>query len=155
MESELRTFDEIYVLDLHGNSMKKEKCLDGSKDENVFVIQQVTAIILMLKVDAASCRIIKREEGVSTFGNPDLATPKVLHHELSGLRQIKYDWLDNNQFQAKTDQEQSPSSPFYLLHPEATGNEHYLQWISLPEIFPVNSVGILTARDSFAQKPSP
>lgn len=90
MESELHTFDEIYVLDLHGNSKKKEKCLDASKDENVFVIQQVTAIILMLKVDAASCRIIKREEGVSTFGNPDLATPKVLHHEISGLRQMIY-----------------------------------------------------------------
>jgi predicted helicase len=48
-QSLLKTFDEIYVLDLHGNSLKKEKCTDGSKDENVFDIMQGTAIILMIK----------------------------------------------------------------------------------------------------------
>src|SRR6266487_1035487 len=40
----LQSFDEIYVLDLHGNSRKKEKTPDGSKDENVFDIQQGVAI---------------------------------------------------------------------------------------------------------------
>jgi len=43
------TFDEIYVLDLHGNSLKKERCPDGSKDENVFDIRQGVAIALFLK----------------------------------------------------------------------------------------------------------
>jgi len=127
-QSLLHTFDEIYLLDLHGNTKKKETSLDGSKDENVFDIQQGTAIILMVK-------------GIDT------TEKKVSHHELFGLRQFKYDWLDNNPFQANTYQELSPTSPFYLFRPEATGNEHYLQWKSLPEIFPVNSVGIVTARD--------
>ena len=45
-----QTFDEIYVMDLHGNSKKKEKALDGSKDENVFDIQQGVAIGLMVKL---------------------------------------------------------------------------------------------------------
>jgi len=45
------TFDEIYVLDLHGNSLKKERCPDGSKDENVFDIRQGVAIALFLKYD--------------------------------------------------------------------------------------------------------
>jgi len=31
----LNTFDKIYVLDLHGNSKKKETAPDGGKDENV------------------------------------------------------------------------------------------------------------------------
>lgn len=44
------TFDEIYVLDLHGNSKKKETAPDGSKDDNVFGIQQGVAVILMLKL---------------------------------------------------------------------------------------------------------
>jgi hypothetical protein len=44
------TFDEIYVLDLHGNSKKQETALDGSKDENVFDIQQGVAVSLMLKL---------------------------------------------------------------------------------------------------------
>jgi len=44
-----QSFDEIYVMDLHGNSKKKEVAQDGSKDENVFDIQQGVSISLMLK----------------------------------------------------------------------------------------------------------
>jgi type I restriction-modification system DNA methylase subunit len=47
-----QTFDEMYVLDLHGNSKKKEVAPDGSKDENVFDIQQGVAIGLMVKLPA-------------------------------------------------------------------------------------------------------
>ena len=45
----MQSFDEIYILDLHGNSKKKETAPDGSKDENVFDIQQGVAIALMVK----------------------------------------------------------------------------------------------------------
>ncbi|MFQ5606096.1 MAG: N-6 DNA methylase, partial [bacterium] len=48
-QSLMNTFDEIYILDLHGNSLKKEKCPDGSKDENVFDIRQGVAIALFIK----------------------------------------------------------------------------------------------------------
>jgi len=46
----MKAFDEIYVLDLHGSAKKKEVCPDGSKDENVFDIQQGVAIALMVKL---------------------------------------------------------------------------------------------------------
>jgi len=49
-QSLMRTFDEIYVLDLHGNSLKREVCPDGSKDENVFDIRQGVAICFMVKL---------------------------------------------------------------------------------------------------------
>ena len=45
----LSTFDKIYIIDLHGNSKKKEVCPDGSKDENVFDIMQGVAIIIGIK----------------------------------------------------------------------------------------------------------
>ena len=45
----MQSFNEIYILDLHGNTLKKEKCLDGSKDENVFDIMQGVAIIICVK----------------------------------------------------------------------------------------------------------
>jgi predicted helicase len=45
----MNSFDEIYILDLHGNSLKKEKAPDGSKDENVFDIHQGVAIAFMIK----------------------------------------------------------------------------------------------------------
>ena len=46
----MNTFDEIRIMDLHGNTKKKERCPDGSKDENVFDIQQGVAICLMIKL---------------------------------------------------------------------------------------------------------
>lgn len=48
-QSLMNSFDEIYILDLHGNSLKKEKSPDGSKDENVFDIKQGVAICFMIK----------------------------------------------------------------------------------------------------------
>jgi len=48
-QSLLRTFDDIYVLDLHGSSLKRETCPDGSKDENVFDIRQGVAISFLVK----------------------------------------------------------------------------------------------------------
>lgn len=47
-----QTFDEIYVMDLHGNTKKKETAPDGSKDQNVFDIQQGVAIGMMVKLPA-------------------------------------------------------------------------------------------------------
>ncbi len=40
----LNTFDKIYILDLHGNSTKKEISPDGSIDTNVFDIKQGVSI---------------------------------------------------------------------------------------------------------------
>lgn len=45
----MTTFDEIYILDLHGNSLKREVCPDGSPDQNVFDIRQGVAIELLIK----------------------------------------------------------------------------------------------------------
>jgi len=49
-QSLMQTFDEIRIMDLHGNTKKKERCPDGSPDENVFDIQQGVAICLMIKL---------------------------------------------------------------------------------------------------------
>ncbi len=48
----MNTFDKIYVLDLNGNSKKKESAPDGSKDENIFDIMQGVAICLIVKTKA-------------------------------------------------------------------------------------------------------
>ena len=49
-QSLMNTLDRIYVLDLHGGAKKKEVAPDGSKDENVFDIQQGVTIGLMVKL---------------------------------------------------------------------------------------------------------
>ena len=45
----LSFFDSLYVLDLHGNSRKKEKTPSGGKDENVFSILQGVEITFFVK----------------------------------------------------------------------------------------------------------
>jgi hypothetical protein len=45
----LESFDKIYILDLHGNAKKKEVCLDGSSDQNVFDIMQGVSINIFVK----------------------------------------------------------------------------------------------------------
>src|SRR5690606_4532513 len=71
-QSLMNSFDEIYILDLHGNSKKKEKAPDGTKDENVFDIQQGVAVAFFIKY--------KKGE-----------TKQIVHQEIYGLRETKYD----------------------------------------------------------------
>jgi predicted helicase len=133
-ESLMNSFDEIYLLDLHGNSLKKEKCPDGSKDENVFDIRQGTAIALFIKTKDRNNK-----------------SKKVFHSELWGLRNEKYDWLLSNDINSTEWREITPKSEFYLFVPrDEKLLELYEKSLKITDIFPVNSVGIVTARDKFA-----
>lgn len=80
-QSLMHTFDEIYILDLHGNSLRRETCPDGSPDENVFDIRQGVAIALFAKYGNASS------------GRPTAAgwrTPAALWHTLKpGAREMR------------------------------------------------------------------
>ena len=60
----MQTFDEIYLLDLHGNQKKKEICPDGSKDVNVFDIQQGVSIGIFIKR--------QKKEGTAKIYHSDL-----------------------------------------------------------------------------------
>jgi len=131
-QSLMKTFDEIYILDLHGNSLKKETTPAGGKDENVFDIRQGVAIALFIK-------------------NKNAKEPKVFHLDKYGLREEKNDWLDKNEFNEENYQEIKPASPWYFFVPRNTAHiQQYLEWKKITEIFPVNNVGIITARDKFA-----
>src|SRR2546423_13241458 len=48
-KSLMGSFDQIYGLDLHGNTKKKERAPDGGDDQNVFDIEQGVAISLFVK----------------------------------------------------------------------------------------------------------
>ncbi len=132
----METFDEIYLLDLHGNAKKKEIAPDGSRDENVFDIQQGVAIGLFVKHTRA------RE-------NP----ARIFHADLWGERETishggKYGWLAANDVKSTTWSELSPKAPLYLFAPrDETNLEEYTAGWKITDIFPVNSVGIATARD--------
>lgn len=131
-QSLMNSFNEIYVLDLHGNSLKKEKCPDGSKDENVFDIMQGVAIAIFIK---------KKDEKKEC---------KAHHSEIWGPRENKYDWLSRKDIKTTKWKKLSPKSEFYLFVPrDEELLESYEQYLKITDIFPVNSVGIVTARDNF------
>ena len=132
-QSLMQTFDEIHVLDLHGNSLKRETCPDGSKDENVFDIRQGVAISFFIK------------DGTNE-GKP----ASVHHSELWGLRGDKYEWLLSHEAETTNWLEIHPKREFYLFVPrDEAALDRYNQFIPVTEIFPLHSVGIVTSRDRF------
>ena len=151
----LNTFDKIYILDLHGNVKKKEKSPNGSKDDNVFDIQQGVCISIFVKtnnqnkptppnIKVETPPIIKWE----TYSN----TPKckVYHYDIFGKRKDKYDFLQSNGLESIAWSEIAPKAPFYLFIPqdESLRNE-YDKGISIKDIFKSVGVGITTAHDKF------
>ncbi len=130
-QSLMNSFDEIYILDLHGNSLKKEKALDGSKDENVFDIQQGVAVAFFIKHKKAKSK-------------------SIVHHEVYGLREAKYDWLNRHNIKNVKWNKLEPDSPYYFfVKRDEKNRKGYNNFISIPEIFPTNVSGILTSRDDF------
>ena len=96
----MQAFNEIYVLDLHGNAKKKERAPDGGKDENVFDIQQGVAITFL-----------RQTEG-NRMPGAVLLTPTF------GAREWKYDRLAEGDISQTEWTELKPSSPFYLFVPQ-------------------------------------
>ena len=134
----MKSFNEIYVLDLHGNSLKKEKSPDGSKDENVFDIQQGVAIALFIKTKSGE------QKG------------KVYHSEIWGTRDKKYKWLLKNDIAATKWRKLTPKPEFHLFIPrDEKFLTHYEKSLKINDIFVMNNVGIVTARDELTIKWTP
>ncbi|WP_192930895.1 type ISP restriction/modification enzyme [Deinococcus sp. AJ005] len=130
-----RTFDDIYVLDLHGNANKKEKAPDGGKDENVFDIRTGVAIGLFV-----------RKPGESGPRNG-----KIHRADLWGDQDSKYKWLAQQDVMTGNYTELKPSKPMYLwADQDETLKEEYEQGWSLPAISPLNVMGFQSHRDDFA-----
>lgn len=130
-QSLMRSFDQIYVLDLHGNAKKKERAPDGSKDENVFDIEQGVAISLFVKRQGL-------EKGV-------------WRGDLWGKRIEKYRVAAGSRLSSIGLSQVKPSPGGYLFTRQDEANRAiYEQGRVLTEIFPVNVLGFQTHRDAFA-----
>lgn len=140
-KSLLETFDEIWLLDLHGNSKRKERSPDGGRDQNVFDIQQGVAIGIFVK-----------------HGASDGELARVHHADLWGdrgdLELGKYAWLAENSVLTTDWNELGPRSPDYFFTPRdyELASEYDAGW-PLPSIFCLNgdpAPGIVTTHDQFA-----
>ncbi|MGL2416593.1 type ISP restriction/modification enzyme [Helicobacter pylori] len=125
----LECYDELYVLNLHGNARKKEKTPQGATDENVFNIMQGVSINLFVKKAQAT-------------------KPKIHYYDVYGERAEKYAFLAQNDLNRIEWLELAPREPFYLLIPQETPLlEEYEQGFSVQEMFQIGSTGICSQRD--------
>ena len=130
----LKTYDNIYIIDLHGNSKKKEVAPDGSKDENVFDIMQGVSINIFVKT------------GQKKTG----ALAKVFHYDLYGRREDKYKFLLDNGIASVPYVELPNEKPnYFFVQKDFKKKKNYDKGFSVKELFPLNSVGIVTGKDSF------
>jgi len=128
----LETFDDIYILDLHGDSKKKEKSSDGSKDENVFDIQQGVSINIF----------IRKNENKTNLGT-------VHHSELFGRRDIKFEALNDSSIDKIKWQRLNYFEPYYFFVPkDFSSEEKYGKGFKIDEIFNIKAAGIKTHHDN-------
>jgi len=129
----MEAFSDIYILDLHGSSKKREKSPDGSQDENVFDIQQGVAISIFIKRNDS-----KQEEA------------NVWYAQQYGLREFKYQWLSENSVESSTWVKVVPQEPSFFFVPQIGMNiAEYKDGRQLTHIFQTASSGFQTKRDSF------
>jgi predicted helicase len=130
----LKTYDKIYVLNLHGNAKKKEVCPDGSKDENVFDIQQGVSINIFVKTDE------KKENELG----------QVFYTDVWGIRSQKFEYLTEKDLEQIEWEKIKNKAPMYFMVPRNYElEEEYNKGFRVDELFPVSSVGVVTSRDSF------
>jgi hypothetical protein len=133
----MSAFSDIYILNLHGNSRKKETAPDGSLDENVFDIQQGVAIGIFVTPPSGSLPASREGEGA-----------RVHYRDVWGLREDKYEWLLEHELADTAWTEIEPSAPYYLFLPQDNDlkAEYERGWI-ITDILPINGWGIATRKD--------
>lgn len=126
-------FSKIYIIDLHGNSNKKEKTPSGGLDQNVFDIKQGVSINIFIKQ--------KREDPTKEC--------QIYHTDFYGKRKAKYDQISsatilNSDFKLiPTDEIRYSFTPTNL-----EVRKQYRESFSLNDFFLNHSVGVVTSRDS-------
>ena len=132
-KSLMHTFDDIYILDLHGNQRKKETAPGGLKDENVFDIMQGVAIAVF----------VKRKNGKNK-------KPAALRHaDVFGLRNTKYSYLNESDIATTKWKKVNPAAPFYLFVPHSAKRlKEFETSAKITDIMGGHSVGVVTSRDA-------
>lgn len=165
-------FDEIYLLDLHGNSKKKERTPAAFKaqgdDKNVFDIEQGVSITFLVKLPALSNsphpvqyetveafeltapepRPAKKTKDRILAGGKVTLKARIHQADLWGSRDYKYGWLETHGLPDTPWQKLQPALPQLLLVPrDETDAAEYERGWKVTDIFPVNGTGVITKCD--------
>lgn len=127
----MRCFDDIYILDLHGNYRRNETAPDGSEDENVFNIMQGVSINIFVKKKNSTEK------------------PAEIHHfDLFGARDEKYKFLLKNKLHSIPWHLVQPIEPNLFFAPKDFSDfEEYNKGFRVDELMKLGVCGIQTGRD--------
>lgn len=140
-QSLLRTFDQIYILDLHGSTKPRELAPSDTKNENVFDITKGVSVALLVKKSGA-------QKGV-------------WFSEIWGSRLEKYKYVADADFWNVEWQEVSCIEPYFFFRPRnwQHWNEYRDGWpisdtlnqkSQKQQIFETSVLGFQTHRDHFS-----
>ena len=135
-----KTFDALYVLDLHGNSNKKETSSDGSADMNVFDIKTGVSILFGIK---------KRQE----YAKKEKSLATVYQADLYGKRAEKFKTLSEGSMETIKWNKLPTDADVWKM--EGDGKAGYVKGFSVAELFPIRNTGVCSQRDEIAIQESP
>ena len=134
----LNTFDQISVLDLHGNANKLERAADGSPDKNVFAIKQGVAVALLRRTPenfAQAALLVRRAD---LFGSESFKYESLSTHTATALPTVQFRPLPPELMFVKLDDDRK---------------REYDAYVSIPQLMGENgdpAPGIVTTHDEFA-----
>ncbi len=136
-KSLLKDYDQIHILDLHGNSLLKETTPEGNPDQNVFDIRQGVSISI--------CERFKNHDDNIEAG--------VYHGDLWGKRKEKYEYLRTMNLKKSTEKGEFERLPLssankFFVKKDFSKLEEYERYVSIRDIVPESAAGIATHRDN-------
>ncbi len=124
----LNEFNEIYILNLHGNAKRQETTPSGEKDENVFDIQQGVSIILLVK-----------QNGLKN---------QIKYCDLWGLRNKKYEFLNTHDVTNTNWEKIEPKDKYgFFVKKDYQYLEKYKQFFPIQKIMEKRIIGVTTGKD--------
>lgn len=134
-KSLLESFDKIYIIDLHGNSRKKEISPDGSVDQNVFDIMAGVSINIFVK----------------TNNKKNNKKSDVFKYDLYGKRDLKYEFLNHSAiYKIKWCNVNAEFPNYYFLNNDNEKGRKYSEGFSTNELFINKNSGLATEFDKIA-----
>ena len=171
MREELaKTFDSIYIVNLHGDTRRKECTPDGGRDENVFGIMQGVCICIMVKqgersdatgpeCDSAHLGTIGMERDAARHGATGMERDAARHvatkiatvyyRDLWGRREEKFEFLERHELSDTPFQKLACTAPsYYFLPKDFSLQEEYERGLEIGSIFTLpGKNGIETDQD--------
>lgn len=126
----IEDFDQIYILNLHGDLKRSKRIKEGTKDENVFDIRQGVSVNFF----------VKSEKPIEK---------KVFYQELIDSRDNKYLYLESNDINSTGWNKLIPKEPYFFFVPKNFSDEEtYQKFFSLRDMFSKFNAGIATGKDN-------